>query len=318
MLYHHAEVKKAKVEQMAEAFLKSHYPFKPTVEGKTESEPLSAHIEKLHNSRKPIEAHLDKERIRLMGKWDPETGAELYRPRIGRPPQQYVSHRQRDKKTPIGDYLHMIQPVRQEQTLPNADISQFIVSKQKSDQIYEKMKRERFKEIFEVLKDPETDSLTADSEKTQKLSADLTPILAPLLEELQRMEETLNFEEFCASMDNLMKVLSPTEKAVLLRKPETLDVESVKESTSKDSLKRSQSVGLIRDLSLYDREVLRLKVATNQALEERLREEKAQSECQQTAECSFRPAITPYDPSKHAPAKDALHIPNAAQKPGTP
>ena len=91
MLYHHAEVKRAKAEQLTEKYLRTNYPFKPTLETKAELEPVMTHVEKMHTSRKLIETQLDKQRIKLMGKWDPQTGAELYKPKIGRPPQQHVT-----------------------------------------------------------------------------------------------------------------------------------------------------------------------------------------------------------------------------------
>ena len=92
-LYRHAEVRKAKAEHETEEFLKSHYPFHPVLEAEQqlESEPQSVHMEKLYSSRRAVEAQLDRERVRLMGKFDPHTGRELFKPKTGRPPTLPVS-----------------------------------------------------------------------------------------------------------------------------------------------------------------------------------------------------------------------------------
>jgi hypothetical protein len=42
-------------------------------------------------------------------------------------------------------------------------------------------------------------------------------ILKPLLDELNDLEETLNFEEFCEAMEILIKKISPAERSELLK-----------------------------------------------------------------------------------------------------
>ena len=200
----------------------------------------------------------------------------------------------------MGEYLHQHQPVKSEPVVPEANVARYIVSKSKSDKIYEKMKQSRYKELFETLKMPQEAVLSAEDANIERLSTDVANILRPLLTELQMMGETLDLEEFCASMDNLMKVLSPIEKATVLRKPN----EHYETPASQPTPKRPSSAA--SDLSLYDREMLKKK-----ALEERIRHEKLQAETAKVAECSFRPQITPYDPAKHSlsPLDDLLGKP---------
>ena len=195
----------------------------------------------------------------------------------------------------MGEYLHQLQPSKPEPFIPRADVSPYLLSRSKSDKIYEKMKQARFKELFDTLKIPQETVLSAEQASTEKLPFEVANILKPLLTELQLMGETLDLDEFCASMDNLMKVLSPTEKAILLRKGIDNGVERV------TLPKRPQSS--TQEFSLYDREMLKKK-----ALEERIRQEKQVMETAKVAECSFRPQITPYDPAKHSlnPLDDLL------------
>ena len=195
---------------------------------------------------------------------------------------------------PVGQYLHELLPSKAEPVVPEGNVGRYIISKSKSDRIYEKMKQNRYKELFEALKMPQEAVLSAEQATVDKLPSDIATILRPLLTELQMMGETLDLEEFCASMDNLMKVLSPIEKATVLRK--TYEVPQ-----SQPTPKRPSSVNT--ELSLYEREMLKKK-----ALEERLRHEKVQAETAKVAECSFRPQITPYDPAKHSfsPLDDLL------------
>jgi hypothetical protein len=294
-LYQQAEVRRAKVEQAATDFIKASCPFAPDINTSPQIDSQSEHIEKLYTSRRPVEAALDRERMRLFGKFDPETGRELYKPKTGRAPVL-----KRDKKVPVGEYLHQYQSVKTEPVVPEGNVARYIVSKSKSDKIYERMKQSRYKELFEALKLPQEAVLSAEYANIERLPTDVANILRPLLTELQMMGETLDLEEFCASMDNLMRVLSPIEKATVLRKPN----EHYETPASQPTPKRPSSVN--SDLSLYEREMLKKK-----ALEERMRHEKLQAETAKVAECSFRPQITPYDPAKHclSPLDDLLGKP---------
>lgn len=153
----------------------------------------------------------------------------------------------------------------------------------------EKTKQTRYRELFELLKSPQDTVLSAEEASLEKVPEELRSILRPLLQELQMMGETLDFEEFAASMDNLWKVLSPLDRATLLKKIEPpMPAQIVSE---KHSPPRPHSSA--RETSLYDRAMLRKK-----ALAERIKREKAQRESQQISECSFRPMITPYNPGK--------------------
>ena len=171
--------------------------------------------------------------------------------------------------------------------MPSASVKDYIVSKPKSEKIYERLKQARFRELFDCLKSPQEAVLSAEEASVEKLTAEVGAVLQPLLQELQLMGETLDFEEFSASMDNLWKVLSPLDKAVVLKKQtEVVEVKPGK-------VQRLQSTAGNRELPLYEREMLKKK-----ALAERQKKEKAARESRQTAECSFRPMITPYNPGK--------------------
>lgn len=89
-LYQQAEIRRARVEQEATEFIKQSCPFTPDINAVTPAETLNDRIERLYTSRRPVEAALDRERLRLFGKYDPETGRELYKPKTGRPPAQQV------------------------------------------------------------------------------------------------------------------------------------------------------------------------------------------------------------------------------------
>ena len=90
LLYQQAEVRRAKIAQTASDFIKNSCPFAPDI-NVSHPESQSEHIEKLYTSRRPVEAALDRERMRLFGKFDPETGRELYKPRTGRAPALQAS-----------------------------------------------------------------------------------------------------------------------------------------------------------------------------------------------------------------------------------
>ena len=175
---------------------------------------------------------------------DSATGQDYFRPKIGREPT-----RQRDKQVSIGDYLHQLRPNRNrpEPAMP----TQPSYLKPTSERLYQNLKLTRFREIFDALKPGHEDTLSAESASLDRLRPQAAEVLKPLVQELQQMGETLDFEEFCASMENLLSMCTPTERAVLLQRNRK-EPQSV-QSSSRRSVRSSASQGLLSDLPVYER-----------------------------------------------------------------
>lgn len=77
------------------------------------------------------------------------------------------------------------------------------------------IKRHRYEEIFRAIKSPEDSVLRAGHVRTNLINSGLLKVLSPLLDELRDMGETLTLEEFQASMENLVPVLTKPERNVL-------------------------------------------------------------------------------------------------------
>lgn len=106
-----------------------------------------------------------------------------------------------------------------EQIAPNpSDRSSSLVSQTPEptcDSVITQLKRHRYAEIYRAIKCPEDSVLRANRIRTDLINAGLFKILRPLLDELRDLEETLTLEEFQASMENLIPVLSKPERSVL-------------------------------------------------------------------------------------------------------
>ena len=120
-----------------------------------------------------------------------------------------------------------------------------------SERLYQNLKLTRFREIFDALKPGHEDTLSAESASLDRLRPQAAEVLKPLVQELQQMGETLDFEEFCASMENLLSMCTPTERAVLLQRNRK-EPQSV-QSSSRRSVRSSASQGLLSDLPVYER-----------------------------------------------------------------
>jgi len=94
-----------------------------------------------------------------------------------------------------------------------------------SDSVVTQIKRHRYAEIYRAIKCPEDSVLRAERIRTDLINSGLLKILSPLLDELRDLGETLTLEEFQASMNNLIPVLTKAERSVLFY-PFELDFES--------------------------------------------------------------------------------------------
>ena len=101
------------------------------------------------------------------------------------------------------------------------------------EKVITQIKKHRYAEIFRAIKSPEENVLRASRIRTDLVHSGLIDILRPLLDELRDMGETLTLEEFQASMENLVAVLSKPEKNVLFYPFELNDDPEVTECTFK-------------------------------------------------------------------------------------
>lgn len=161
------------------------------------------------------------------------------------------------------------------------------LSLQQSEKILNRIKELRFKQIFEELKPNEHERITPEGVKKSTLSPRTLKIITPLLQEMESLNEKLNFAEFCESMETFLKSLRPDERCIILKtcKPKASDeVLTFKPKINDSSIFRPKSVE-----SLYDRNVRK-----QQWVREKCEQQKKEKDDSELVDCTFKPKILKY------------------------
>lgn len=213
---------------------------------------------------------------------DKETGQEYFKPVICRGPM-YDRNRSdievheflyNYKKKPVLPVEYPFQPV---------DMS----STNRSSKILQRAKIERYFEIFQNLNPDSNGEISAESIYSPQLDTKVLKIIQPLLQELQAINQTLNFGDFCESMDNLTRTLTTVDKNQILLKH--------REKTEQSSQRKSKSVTNYDRTGLYDRHL-----QSKQLTEIKITEEKVKKSQNEVESCTFRPKIKYYNPNKYS------------------
>ena len=206
---------------------------------------------------------------------DPITGQDFFIPIINK------GIYYRNREIPIGDHLYSMEKKNIESSYdysrnPN------LQARKKTEELVQKSKVNRYSEIFQQL-NPNDEGLISYERINQKYVEPIAyKLLQPLLDELKSGNETLDFEQFYYSMDNLLKILSQDEKKVF-----TLYKRSKEGLFLSSRLKKSVSVSEIG--GVYKRQVE--KKLNCQAKLDLEREKRHRSELDG---CTFHPQTTPY------------------------
>mmetsp|Transcript_26344 Transcript_26344/g.47268 ORF Transcript_26344/g.47268 Transcript_26344/m.47268 type:complete len:505 (+) Transcript_26344:1350-2864(+) len=167
-------------------------------------------IDRLVNSRKASEEKIFQKRSQLNALKDPETGQEFFKPAVGRAP----FHPRNPNGLPIGSYLSTKSEPKPVSV--NSSQSPRFMSPQ-SEKLLHNVKISRYHEIFEQLNPSDQGVIRAKSIVLEAIDPEALRVIKPVLEELAELDETLNFYEFSEAMDNLVEILTPTDKAKLFR-----------------------------------------------------------------------------------------------------
>jgi len=283
-LYREAQERQAKLEKKSSEILGEMYPFKPNTQlTQKQNEHIyktfSERRKKLSQSRRTLEDYIEQSRSK--DRQDPKTGQDLFKPKVGRAPKE-----RKVQPGSIGEHLYSLGKRSASQTSIKDSLQPTYTTKH-SDSILRKLKHDRFNEIFTMLGPDSTGNISKETVESCQIPHTLKAIIQPLLEELVELDEKLNFEEFCNSMESLMATLTPGEKSVLLmikkdKKPGT------KENLFKPSL-ISKSAKESPSKSLYERYLEK-----KQEKEAKVQEEKKASLENEMEQCTFKPKITKY------------------------
>jgi hypothetical protein len=209
---------------------------------------------------------LELERSRLYDNVDPVTGQEFFKPKTGRSPRR----------------------VRREPApLASEEIKEENASKQKSEQLLLKRKIERFQEVFGQLRPDEQGYISVHRIVVEDIDKPTLRVIAPVLEELESFDQTLNFPEFVDAMEELLKTLTPGEKAAFLdyrKKPDTAEAQPFAPAIR--PYKFSPGYETRAQMPLYER-----LVGYQQAVDTKVQAAKERKLRKELAGCSFKPSL---------------------------
>lgn len=212
---------------------------------------------------------------------DPQTGQELFKPRIGRSPKKARNA----ENLPIGDYLYQTKPSSHEHP---KQIKQKHKSINKwSERLFYKRKMSIYREIFSILNPDSSGRISADKVVVETLPEDLFNVLRPFLEEFDQIEEPLHFEQFVQAMDNLLEILNPLDRGVVLQFKKDKERSKTPEHDFMPEINKYKKADNLRDI--YTRHLQKL-----QEKELKLNNARVNNIIEETSECTFKPRIRYY------------------------
>jgi hypothetical protein len=158
----------------------------------------------------------------------------------------------------------------------------------RSEKLVQKMKAEKYKELFQALNPDTHERLSAENAQLENIEAAQLALIAPILEEMETFKVTIDYQDFVNAMENLMAKLTPGEKSSLLtpRKKQTTD-----------RAPRSPSVNKSRTESTPRATYNRL-ISHKRETEAKLQQKREDILSEELIKCTFHPKITPFKPPK--------------------
>lgn len=287
-LYSEAQDRQQRLQEAKDNITRAQCPFRPSINTSQRFRSVSRErgvVERLTNSHVMAESNLQRIREKQTALVDTKTGQAFFKPKICRAPRQDRN----SENLPIGVYL--FSHSRESSKLLEPSTSIELLSRPRSTQIIERLKQERFKQLFEMLNPDENDEIVSYGVEPEKLSAELLTVMFPLLEELEQLGEPINFAEFCEAMDNLLLTLTPGDKSmILVPRRSRPDAEYFSHQPQiNEFFPKSYRQKQLAKLPLYDR-MNYLTIEKKQRIEEA----KTRGEQAELDQCTFHPKIKAY------------------------
>ena len=159
--------------------------------------------------------------------YDPETGQQLFKPKVGRGPMQHRAAPGQGtsenlyKAGLVSNYKKMTKQAELEYKKQQDANQVFTCSSTKK--IVDKKKFEAFQQIFIWLDSDRDGHISADKIDISLLSADLLEVLSPLFMEMEELSQALDAEEFIDAVNRLYDSLTLPQKNILILKPDKRD-----------------------------------------------------------------------------------------------
>lgn len=157
----------------------------------------------------------------------------------------------------------------------------------RSEKLVQKLKADKYKEIFMALNPDSSGKLSAENAKVENIEVSKLALIAPILEEMEAFKVTVDYQGFANAMENLMAKLTPGEKSSLLTPRKKTKTDSViNTSVNKSRLDISTTPKITYNRLITQKKQTQAKI--QQQREDILNEE--------LNKCTFHPKITPFKP----------------------
>ncbi len=222
LLYVESDLIRKKKEEKEAQYMKENYPFHPLI---TESskillnrqETTTQFINRLMNSKKEAEELIivKKKKNSLKDQIDSITGQPLFKPTINKGAMNYTNKRRINENLEGYHDNKLIsekKKIQEEEMLNNLEKKKFWLEKSMKSVL--KMKIEKYKEIFDMLDSDKDGFISCRQIRLSALDSDMLTIMTPLLEDLQKKGNKMNFKEFCLAVDKFLpvKIFSMNQK----------------------------------------------------------------------------------------------------------
>lgn len=210
LLYEEAKKRAVRKQKLNQSIQNEECSFKPKI-NKFKSLNTSS-MDRLLTNKKASFIQKEKQKQEEAAKLDPETGQAYFQPKVGRGPRrgrnptnQLIGSHLYDQRSQTTS--HAGTRVMQE---PSKNQSEFqFVMQDNSYRILKKMKKDRFREIFMQLNPDESGQIVYQKINPDEIKPDVRKIIDPIIEELEALDQPLNFDEFFDAMERLLDTLNP-------------------------------------------------------------------------------------------------------------
>ena len=166
-------------------------------------------VERLYNSKQKTDAEVDKLRNDIYSDYDKITGQKLFVPVTGAKQQVFKSERN------IWEELYYIRKQNRRENTENDKIVVHTIDK--SEKLFEKVKKNRFEEIFKKLDSDNDGKISADAICLDEFDRESILIMAPVLEEIDKNRKDFEIAEFVQMMEGLYARLGTQAKMLILK-----------------------------------------------------------------------------------------------------
>ncbi|CDW91726.1 UNKNOWN [Stylonychia lemnae] len=231
--------------------------------------------------------------------FDPESGQPFFKPKVGRGPRK--QHRPDPKDQPGGVSMALydqskalrqkIEDKKQRAIEERDNQAKTVFTRDHTNRIVEKMKLQKFSELFKQLDSDGDGQVSANRIDISKLSPELLEVLTPLFCEMEELGQTLDEDEFIDAAGRLYDSVPLPQKNIILQTKQKWSEKSkiqqdlqFKPQLNPNSLKIAASKRPKEDVADI---LLRKKQEYNQKVYEKLQEK----ENMELVGCTFHPKI---------------------------